>query len=294
MPYANNNGARLYWQEIGEGTPLLLVMGHGYSSAMWYAAVPELAQHHRVITFDNRGTGRSSKMRKISVGAMARDAFAVLDAAGVESAHVYGVSMGGGIILEMARQRPERVRSLVLGCTVAKTFGASQLPRHLRLLLRLPAPIFIELQKRLGGPPSANRYGTRASAENIARDASVIAAERGRSITSVAQTRAIAAYSISAEEVQSLRMPALVLHGDEDTRVAYAAGLELHRLIAHSEMVTLHGAGHNYFVAAGKQANEAVQSFLRRVDNGEVGPWVPGRDRVAFRPEQVEMKGDRV
>ncbi len=84
--------------------------------------------------------------------------------------------------------------------------------------------------------------------------------------TSVAQTRAIGAYSITEDEVRALRMPALVLHGDEDAAVSHEAGVRLHELIAHSEMVTFEGAGHNYFIAAEHEANTAALEFLRRVD----------------------------
>jgi len=265
MPYADNAGARIHWEERGEGTPLVLVMGHSYDSSIWYLAVDELAKHHRVITLDNRGTGKSSKLRKISVGDMARDVFAVMDAAGIESAHVYGVSMGGGIILEMARQRPERVRSLILGCTLAKTPEVSRLPLVLRALVHLPYPVVYKLLTARK-PTNPYPYGTAAPADKVARDVAAIAASVGSKRTSVAQTRAIGAYSITEAEVRALRMPALVLHGDEDAAVAYEAGVRLHGLIAHSELVTLKGAGHNYFVAAGDEANAAALDFLSRVD----------------------------
>jgi len=269
MPYADNDGARLFWEERGDGSPLLLVMGHSYSSAMWYPAVDVLARQHRVITFDNRGTGKSSAMRKISVADMARDAFAVMDAAGVTSAHLYGVSMGGGIVLEMARQRPDRARSLLLGCTLAKTPDLPGLPLLLRPLVHLPAPLLFRLLKRLSGPANPKPYGTRAPADKVAHDEAVIAANVGSVRTSVAQSRAINGYSIAAEEVRALTMPALVLHGDEDGRVPYEAGVRLHELIAHSELLTLPGAGHNYFIAAGDEANAAALDFLGRVDAAE-------------------------
>jgi pimeloyl-ACP methyl ester carboxylesterase len=265
MPYADNGSARLFWEERGEGTPVVLVMGHTYSSAMWYPVVDVLAQQHRVITLDNRGTGKSSRVRRISVGDMARDVFAVMDAAGVESAHVYGVSMGGGIILEMARQHPERVRSLLLGCTLAKTPDVTRLPLVLRAVARLPYPVVYKL---LTARKATNPfpYGTAAPADKVERDVAAIAANVGSKRTSVAQTRAIGAYSIQEAEVRALRMPALVLHGDEDAAVAYDAGVRLHGLIAHSEMVTFPGAGHNYFIAAGDEANAAALDFLGRVD----------------------------
>src|ERR1700679_1155666 len=98
MPFADNKGVRLHWEEKGQGTPVLLVMGHRYSSAMWYPMIPALSAEHRVIWFDNRGTGESDSTRKASVQDLADDAFAVMDAAGVERAHLFGVSMGGGVI----------------------------------------------------------------------------------------------------------------------------------------------------------------------------------------------------
>jgi 3-oxoadipate enol-lactonase len=91
MPFVSNGEARIHWETMGEGTPVLLIMGHLYSSAMWYPALPELARRHRVIYFDNRGTGGSATTAGASLGDFAADALAVLDAAGVEKAHVYGV-----------------------------------------------------------------------------------------------------------------------------------------------------------------------------------------------------------
>jgi pimeloyl-ACP methyl ester carboxylesterase len=270
MPYAENDGARLHWEERGSGSPLLLVMGHTYSSAMWYAARDVLAESHRVITFDNRGTGKSSAVRRISVGDMAADAFAVMDAAGVPSAHLYGVSMGGGIVLEMARQRPDRVRSLVLGCTMAKTPDVAGVPLFLRPLLHLPAPVLFHILKRMRrSADNPHPYGTRASADRVARDQAVLAANPTPIRTSVAQSLGVNKYSISEAEVRALSMPALVVHGEEDAAVPYAAGRRLHELISHSEMLTIPGAGHNYFVAAGDEANAGVLDFLRRVDAGE-------------------------
>ena len=266
MPYAVNADARLHWEERGEGTPLLLVMGHTYDSSMWYLAVDELARSHRVITFDNRGTGKSSAVRRLSVGDMARDAFAVMDAAGVDAAHLYGVSMGGGIVLEMARQRPERVRSLLLGCTMAKTPDVPGLPLLLKPLLLLPAPLLYKVLTSVKKKDNPYPYGTSAPADRIARDQAVVAACVGSKRTSVAQSKAINRYSITEDEVRALRMPALVLHGDQDSAVAYESGVRLHQLIAHSEMVTFEGAGHNYFVAAGEEANAAALDFLGRVD----------------------------
>src|SRR5215510_1135813 len=101
MPLAKNGKADLHWDEKGAGTPVLLVMGHRFSSRMWYPAIDALAARHRVIWFDNRGTGLNARLTGGRIETFSNDAFAVLDAAGVDRAHVYGVSMGGVIVIDM-------------------------------------------------------------------------------------------------------------------------------------------------------------------------------------------------
>src|SRR6201984_2565149 len=120
MPFVENQGAKLYWDEQGSGEPLLLIMGLSFPSYMWHRSRPVLASRYHSIAFDNRGIGQSDVPGGVySISLMASDAAAVLDAAGVETAHIFGVSMGGMIAQEFALQYPERVRSLILGCTAA-------------------------------------------------------------------------------------------------------------------------------------------------------------------------------
>ena len=120
MPFADNQGTRIYWDEQGTGAPVLLIMGLGYPSAMWHRMRPALSASYRTIVLDNRGAGQSDvPPGPYSIALMASDAAAVLDAAGVPSANVFGVSMGGMIAQEFALQYPGRVQSLILGCTAA-------------------------------------------------------------------------------------------------------------------------------------------------------------------------------
>ena len=105
MPFVENQGAKLYWDEQGSGEPLLLIMGLSYPSYMWHRSRPVLANSYRTIALDNRGVGQSDVPPGIySIALMASDAVAVMDAAGVESAHVFGVPMGGMIAQEFALQ----------------------------------------------------------------------------------------------------------------------------------------------------------------------------------------------
>jgi 3-oxoadipate enol-lactonase len=110
----------LHWESTGSGPPLLLIMGLGLSGGAWWRSVPTLAKRFRVITYDNRGTGRSTALTyPYTTEAMADDALAVLDSAGVERAHVYGMSLGGMVAQQLVLRHPKRVRTLVLGATQA-------------------------------------------------------------------------------------------------------------------------------------------------------------------------------
>ncbi len=87
MAYTDVDGAKLYWDESGEGEPLLLIQGLGFSSDMWFRVLPALEAQYRVIRYDARGIGRSDvPPGPYSIYLMASDAAAVLDAAGVETA----------------------------------------------------------------------------------------------------------------------------------------------------------------------------------------------------------------
>ena len=120
MPFTKNQGVKIYWEQQGQGPPILLIMGLGWPSALWHRTRPILETRYRTIVLDNRGVGHSdAPSGPYSMALMAADAAAVLDAAGVQHAHIIGVSMGGMIAQEFALQYPERVHSLILGCTAA-------------------------------------------------------------------------------------------------------------------------------------------------------------------------------
>jgi 3-oxoadipate enol-lactonase len=262
MPFATNEGVRLSWDARGTGTPVVLVMGHWYSSALWYPVRDALAAEHRVIWYDNRGTGETDASTGFSLEDMVQDTLAVMDAAGVQKAHIFGVSMGGGIVLDLGLRFPERALSVILGCTMVLTPGKPRVPAWIRLAYFLPRWILTGLLKS----KVANQgYGSAASPEAVARDLAVLSVEKTDIRSIHAQAGAIAGYSLTLEEAATLSVPALVMHGDEDGTVPYAGGVELAQTLG-VELVTLKGAGHNYLVAATEKSITAVRRFIDAVD----------------------------
>jgi 3-oxoadipate enol-lactonase len=258
MTFVDRGGFCLHWQEAGTGTPLLLIMGATYSSRMWYPAVPALSSRHRVLTFDNRGTGESGCTPTASIAEMADDARAVLDAAGVERTHVYGVSLGGVVAQQLALESPERIRSLVLGCTGILTADKPRAPKALQVIFRLPRALTVKLAK----------YGPACPPDRAAADRAMLLADKSHRVALVAQQDALRAYSCTVEQIGRLSMPSLVLHGTADTVVPLDWGRELADTLPGSTFITYDGAGHNYLVAAGDRANQDVLAFLERIDAG--------------------------
>jgi pimeloyl-ACP methyl ester carboxylesterase len=114
----------LYYEQHGEGEPLVLIMGLAADSQAWMFQLPDFAKRYRTVVFDNRGVGRSSKPRgPYSIAAMADDTARLMDALDMPRAHVVGVSMGGMIAPELPLRHRDRVRGLVLACTYAAVDG---------------------------------------------------------------------------------------------------------------------------------------------------------------------------
>lgn len=125
MPIAKlRSGLELYYEVHGQGEPVLLLMGTGADHTFWTPQIGPYSERFQLIVIDARGTGRSSRPKaylQTTMGAMAQDAAELLDFLGIEKAHVGGMSLGSTVSQEFALAYPERVLSLSLHCTWAKS-----------------------------------------------------------------------------------------------------------------------------------------------------------------------------
>ncbi|WP_275546913.1 MULTISPECIES: alpha/beta fold hydrolase [unclassified Pseudomonas] len=115
MPYFDNDGCQLHYEDYGHGAPLLLVHGLGSSTRDWEYQIPVLARHYRVIALDVRGHGRSDKPQEAyRIADFADDVAALIDHLQLPPVHLVGISMGGMIGFQLGVERPELLRSLTI------------------------------------------------------------------------------------------------------------------------------------------------------------------------------------
>jgi pimeloyl-ACP methyl ester carboxylesterase len=259
MPFADNQGVPIFWRESGNGEPLLLIMGLGYPSDMWHHIEPKLAAHFRTIVFDNRGIGKSGTgSGPQPMSTMAADAVAVLDAAGVKSAHVLGVSMGGYIAQELALQFPQRVRSLVLGSTACGGEHTIKADEEVIDLVKARVNMSPEQGIRVLIPYI---YDAQTPAERIDADLAIRLRTYPATDTYTAQLQAIWEWE-SYGRLGQLRMPTLILHGKHDRLVPPENGRLLAEKIPGARLEMLSNASHLLFSDQPDEMARLVIGFL--------------------------------
>jgi pimeloyl-ACP methyl ester carboxylesterase len=178
----------------------------------------------------------------------------------VEHADVYGISLGGVVALELALAAPERVRSLVLGCTCVLT------PDKPRAPLQVNDALLAASRRDLA---DSTLYGTVCPPDARARNHQAILEDVAAPEALVAQQNALRAYNTDLAAISRLTMPALVLHGTEDPIVPVEWGRELAAALPDSRLVVYEGCGHLYLVEVGEQANREVLDFLAEVESAQ-------------------------
>ncbi len=279
MPFVENQGAKIYWDEQGQmqGPPVLLIMGLGYASAMWHRTRPVLAQRYRTIAFDNRGVGLSDvPPGPYSIATMAADAAAVLDAAGIASAHVFGVSMGGMIAQEFALQYPARTLSLILGCTAAG--GPSAVRAESKVVDVLLGRGMTPEQAREAILPYI--YDAATQREKVEEDTSVRQRWLPTPAGYMAQLQAILAWE-SYSRIAQIKAPTLVIHGKSDALVPPGNGELIAARIPGAKLVLLNHASHLFLTDQTEPAHKEILEFLSLQADSKPGleaqTGIPGR-----------------
>jgi 3-oxoadipate enol-lactonase len=263
MPFVENQAAKIYWDEQGSGEPLLLIMGLSYPSSMWHRSRPFLAQNFRTIAFDNRGVGQSAVPAGIyPIAQMASDAAAVLDAADVASAHVFGVSMGGMIAQEFTLQYPQRVRSLILGCTNA---GG---PHSIRAAAEV-----LQLLTREGMTPEESTeaiipfiYDAATPRERIDEDMAIRLKRFPTAQGYFGQLQGILAWE-AYSRIAQINAPTLIIHGETDLLVPVANAHLIAERIPHAKLVLIPRASHIFETDQPGIALRAITEFLSAQQN---------------------------
>jgi 3-oxoadipate enol-lactonase len=242
MPFTAHNGARIHWSSLGRGEPVVLVMGLGCSSAMWFRVAPQLAKHHRVILLDNRGSGQTHVAHYVvhRVAHMAADVAAVLDAAGETSAHLVGFSMGGMIAQQFALDFPARVRSLALLGTHSGGPWATQASATVRRLLFDKATMDAEASLRAMRPYT---YARETADALFDEDALVRLANQPSARDYQAQLYALIGWSAYLE-LPRFKCPTLVMHGAQDRLIPPANGRVTAERIPGAKWIEMPDASH--------------------------------------------------
>jgi pimeloyl-ACP methyl ester carboxylesterase len=254
MAIARNGDVELYYEIFGDpGHPTLLLV-NGLSSqcinfpAEWCEMF--VARGYQVVRFDNRDVGLSSKLDGVEYGLtdMALDAVAVLDAVGVERAHVMGLSMGGMIVQRLAIDHADRLLSMtsVMSRTGEPEYGQSS-PEALAMLTGKPAESREEYIDNhvvaigvYGSDPSwwtEDELRARAAA---AYDRCFCPAGVGR------QMMAVVGDGSRADDLRRVTLPVLVMHGSRDTLIDPSGGRRTAELIPGARYVEIEGMGHDY------------------------------------------------
>ena len=258
------DGAEISWQSDGpdDAPAVLLIMGLAWPAASWHRQVPALGERYRVLRLDNRGAGLTGDVvgAPYSVETMAGDCLAVLDEAGVSTAHVIGISMGGLMAQELALTVPQRVRSL---CLLATHPGIAHAVIDAETLKLVTAGRATMTPQEAAEASIPYNYAPSTTRDRIEADWAVrfpLAATPAGYANQVAGTMPWTRY----DELSRITTPTLVLHGESDRLVLPDNGRILAERIPGAELVVLPGANHVLTTDEPELVNKLLLDWLDR------------------------------
>ncbi|GBC63655.1 3-oxoadipate enol-lactonase [Desulfonema ishimotonii] len=257
MSVLHTEDLEIYYEINGKGNLLVLIHGLGSGTRDWENQVPALARHHRVITFDVRGHGRTgAPPGPYSVPLFASDTARLMEALGVGPAHIAGLSMGGMIAFQLALDRPELVRSLSIINSgpelILHTVGERAVFCHRKLIVRVFG------MRQMGKMLAKNLLpepGQKALARRLVRRWG-----RNDRRAYLAALDAIIGWSV-ADRIHTITCPTLIMSADKDyTPVAWKA--QYAARIPGAELVIIRNSRHLSPLDQPVQVNRALAEFL--------------------------------
>lgn len=215
MKFARAGRYDIAYADEGSGFPLLLIHGLAGDHEAWNPQIAAWRGRYRVIAPDNRGAGSSTQVDEpISTAGMADDMLALLDALGIDNAHVVGRSMGGAIAQHLALRAPDRVQSLALCASFAKldAFGARVLS-NMREILELTGSWAVHARHSVRNFVSPEFFD--ANPERVRAIENLIGGERRLPACYIRQNKACLEHD-TLKKLGEIRCPALVMAGGRD------------------------------------------------------------------------------
>jgi pimeloyl-ACP methyl ester carboxylesterase len=258
MPLARLNGINISYQVEGQGEPLVMIMGFTAGRIGWMPQIRFFKKYYRVITFDNRGAGKSDKPPgPYSTRMMADDTVKLMDLLGIEKAHIMGLSMGGMIAQELAINHPQRVIKLVLACTYARQDETSGDTLELAKFLQLTP------EKKVGAMIGLafNKPLYRFTFGLLARIQTRFKGASGR-VGIEGQTEACLKHN-TLERLSSITAPTLVIVGTGDRIIKPVSSEVIAGKIPNAKLVRVEGASHYFSFEMKNVFNREVLNFLK-------------------------------
>ena len=262
MPDVQSNGIKIHYEERGSGDPLVLIMGLGAPGSLWADHAAAYAKHFRCILIDNRGAGLSDRPAgPYTARMMAEDTAGVMDALGIRSARVAGISMGSAIAQELALAYPQIVRCLVLISSWSRCDAYTRAVfEHFKKMRRLASPAdFTQLLQLWIASPAYYEaqfvkmvQDQRSAHENYMPLAAF-----------EAQCDACATHD-TYSRLGQIEAPALLTVGDADIFTPLRLSEEMRQRLPHAELLVLPGRGHIHHWEDLQLFNEATLRFLLR------------------------------